>query len=163
VVGVTVKPISGLAITQNYMFGPEQSGNNDDFRHLSDTLVLYTATPKLSFAANYDYGRESFGESDVHWQGIAAYAKFQPYSNIYFSPRVELFDDADGFATGVVQKLKEVTGTLELRASDNLQWRLEYRRDWSNESPFVNDKGEAKNHQQSVGFGLLYSFARNIQ
>jgi hypothetical protein len=163
IVGATIKPTSALSIVQNYMVGPEQTGNNDDLRHLLDTVVTYAVSPRMTVAGNYDYGHETFGSSSVQWQGIAGYLKFQPTAAMAFSPRLEFFNDEDGFTTGHVQKLKEVTGTLELKASDSLQWRIEYRRDWSDVSPFVNDKGDAKDNQQSIGFGLLYSFAGKIQ
>lgn len=162
-VGVTVKPTSAVSVVGNYMFGPEQAGNNDDFRHLIDATVTAAATPKVTLAANYDYGRESFGSTSVSWQGIAAYAKFQATPVVAFTPRFEFLDDTDGFTTGAVQKLKEVTGTLELKANENLQWRIEYRTDFSDEEAFENSRGAFKKHRNSIGFGLLYSFAGKIQ
>jgi hypothetical protein len=161
--GVTIKPTSSLSVVGNYIAGPEQSGSNDEWRHLFDGIVTLQVMPTLSVMANYDYGHETTGGTNVQWQGIAGYLKFQPTAAIAFSPRLEFFNDEDGFTTGHMQKLKEVTGTVELKASDSLQWRIEYRRDWSDVSPFVNAKGEAKDNQQSIGFGLLYSFAGKTQ
>lgn len=161
---VTVKPSSRMSIVGNYMAGPEQTGTNENWRHLFDGIVSVAATPKVTLTANYDYGREGQGTStSVHWQGVAGYAKIQATPMIAFTPRVEFYDDADGFTTGYVQKLKEVTATVELKASDNLQWRIEFRRDWSNLRVFENDLGVAKGNQQSIGFGLLYSFTGKIQ
>ena len=69
---VTVKPTSKVSFTENYMVGPEQASNNDDMRHLSDTLLNVTATPKVSLAAEFDYGKESTGvSSSVSWKGLA--------------------------------------------------------------------------------------------
>ena len=52
------------------------------------------------------------------------------------SPRVEWFNDADGFATGTAQKVKEFTLTGEFKMKEGLFARLEYRRDWSNQTFF---------------------------
>ena len=161
--GVTIKPTSAVSIVGQYMTGPEKTGTNDDWRHLFDGIVTAAVNDKMTFTANYDYGREKFGTSSVSWQGLAAYLKMQATPTVAFTPRFEFFNDADGFATGQAQKLKELTGTLELKAADNLQWRLEFRRDWSDQDVFVNSKGDAKGYQSSVGFGLLYSFAGKIQ
>lgn len=160
---VIVKATSAVSIVENYMFGPEQAGKNDDFRHLSDTLVTFTATPKLTLAANYDYGRESVGVTSVHWQGFAGYAKYQATPAVALSPRFEFYDDADGFTTGTSQKLKEITGTVELKASDNLLWRIELRRDWSNQEVFPNSDDKLQDSQTSIGFGVLYTFGGKIQ
>ena len=107
--GLTLKPTGVLTLVETYLVGPETPGTNDSWRHFSDTVLTYTAGPRLSLMANYDYGRDH----GVHWQGIAGYLKYQPTQAIAFSPRFEFYDDASGFTTGTVQKVKELTGTLE--------------------------------------------------
>jgi hypothetical protein len=75
------------------------------------------------------------------------------------APRLEWFNDADGFATGTVQKLKEATLTAEFRMADGLLSRLEYRRDWSN-TPFF-DRGASPGvfrNQDTVLLGLVAYF-----
>ena len=42
---VSVKPTGALSIVQNYMAGPEQPDDNDDWRQLSDTIVTFTVDP----------------------------------------------------------------------------------------------------------------------
>jgi hypothetical protein len=156
---ITFKPTGSLTLVENYIGGPETAGTNEDMRNLSDTVLTYTYNPKVSFIANYDYGKDN----GVHWQGIAGYIKYQATPKVAFSPRFEFYDDASGFSTGVIQKLKEVTATLELKAADNLLWRLEYRGDFSDQAVFVNDSGAAKKNQHSIGFGLLYTFTSKVQ
>lgn len=161
---VTLKPTGKVTIVENYIFGPEQAGNTDDWRHLSDTIVSIAATPKVTFTANYDYGKESVGNNtSVKWHGLAAYLKLQATPTVAFSPRFEWYNDVDGFTTGTVQKLKEFTGTLELKAADNLLWRIELRRDMSDQKPFLDEKGVPQSSQTSIGFGLLYSFSAKVQ
>jgi hypothetical protein len=156
---VAIKPTSALSIVQNYMSGPEQAHNNDDWRQLSDSIVTWTVSPFLSLMANYDYGHDTVAGVTGHWQGVAGYAKIQATKNIAFSPRFEVYDDASGLTTGAVQTLKEATATFDLKATDNLFWRVEYRGDFSDKQVFPDSSGFLKKNQHSIGFGLLYSFA----
>ena len=61
----------------------------------------------------------------------------------------------------MVQKLTDVTITLEMKpvAADNFLFRLEYRGDFSDQEAFVDDKGAPKKSQNSIIFGMLYSFS----
>jgi len=156
---VTLKPTSAVSIIENYIGGPEQAGNSTDWRTLSDTVVMYTATPKVSLMANYDYGRDTVGRVVNTWQGIAAYAKIQANKYVAVIPRVEYFKDANAWATGTIQNLTEATLTLEVKAADNFLWRTEYRGDFSNKSPFADSTGKAQKNQQMLTFGFLYSFS----
>jgi hypothetical protein len=158
-VQATIKPTAALSIVQSYMTGPEQTGNDDDWRQLSDTVVTYTASPMLSLMANYDYGKDTSLGSDVHWQGIAGYAKIQATPTVALIPRVEWFDDADGFMTGTTQSIKEFTVTGEFKLANNLFWRLEFRHDTSDVASFHKGTGELSKDQNTIGFGLMYAFS----
>ena len=89
---VTFKPSGSLSIIENYIGGPEQPNNNDDWRNLSDTVLSYTVNPQLSLMANYDYGHDTNATdgSSVHWQGVAGYLKYQAnkYVALDSAPRV---------------------------------------------------------------------------
>ena len=156
---VVFKPTASLSLVQNYMAGPEQPDNSVDWRQLSDTTVTYVVNPKLSVMGNYDYGTDSVAGARVRWQGFAGYAKLQATPWLAFSPRFEIYDDASGFTTGVVQKLKEGTATLELKPNDTLMWRIEYRSEFSNTPVFKTRDGGLKTTQNSLAFGVLYSFS----
>jgi hypothetical protein len=163
---VTFKPTSMLTLVENYLVGPEQPDTTDTVkrvRNLSDTIVTYTPTSALTLTANYDYAHDTVGTAGVHWQGIAGYLKYQATKYLAVSPRFEIYDDASGVTTGTVQKLKEFTGTLELKAADSFLWRIEYRGDWSDKTPFTGSDGKPTGNQQSIGFGVLYSFSGKIQ
>ena len=99
------------------------------------------------------------------WQGIAGYFKYQATPMIAIVPRVEYFNDANGFQTGIVQKLTDFT--LTRRSSS--RWTTSSSgssiagttRDVSGSAvppPFVNDTGSGKSSQNSFIFGVLYSF-----
>jgi hypothetical protein len=156
---VSIKPTSALSIVQNYMAGPEQPHNSSDWRQLADSIVTYTVSPAVSLMANYDYGQDSINGIGAHWQGIAGYAKVQANKWVTVSPRFEWYDDASGFTTGTAQTLKEATGTVELKATDTLLFRVEYRGDFSDQAVFKTGGGDLKKNQSSIGFGVLYSFS----
>lgn len=155
-----IKPSSSLTISQNYMFGPEQLGNNDDWRHLWDGTVTYAVNDSVSLMANYDYGFDRVNGARVHWQGLAAYARIQPSSKkLAFSPRFEWYSDHDGFTTGVRQSVKEFTLTGEHTVKGGLLTRLEYRRDFSDREFFLRSTGLAIKSQSTVSIGFVYAFS----
>jgi len=153
------KPTASLSLVQNYMTGPEQTANNDAWRQISDTIATLTVNPKLSLMANYDYGTDTIDGIRAHWQGVAGYARFQANKWIALSPRFEWYEDPQGFTTGTVQTLKEVTGTFEVKPADSFIWRLEYRTDLSNQAVFKTAGGGLKKSQTSVGIGVIYWFS----
>jgi hypothetical protein len=156
---VTFKPTGSLSIIENYIGGPEQPNDNSNWRNLSDTVLSYTVNPQLSLMANYDYGHDTVNGAAVHWQGVAGYLKYQANKYVALIPRVEFYNDADGFTTGVVQNLTDATVTLEVKPADNFIWRIEYRGDFSNQSPFTNSSGTLKKNQQLFMVGFLYNFS----
>ena len=57
---------------------PELAADDSSERVLSDTTVIWNATPKLSLMANYDYGRDENGDGPTAtWSGLALYARLQ--------------------------------------------------------------------------------------
>ena len=156
---ITLKPTGALTLIENYIGGPEQPGNSTDFRNLSDTVLSYTATPMVSLMANYDYGHDTVGGVSNTWQGIAGYAKIQANKIVALVPRVEYYNDKNGWSTGTPQNITSGTLTLEVKAADNFLWRIEYRGDFSDTATFVPSTGAAKKNQQMLTFGFLYSFS----
>ncbi len=156
---IIFKPNAKLAIIENYTAGPEQTDNNDDWRHLSDTIVTYAVSPKVSVAANYDYAQDKVLGETVKWQGIAGFLRYQANDWFALSPRFEYYDDRDGFSTGTAQKLKEATVTAEFKHKDGIIMRLEYRGDFSDESYFTKKLAQAVKSQNTFTFGLIYAFS----
>ena len=155
----TVKPTAKLTVVGNYMGGPEQIGNNHDWRHLLDTTVTYAVNGKLSLMANYDYGFDRIAGARVHWQGIAGYFRFQANKWLAFAPRFEWYDDHDGFTTGTRQMVKEFTITSEHKISNGLLTRLEYRKDFSDKNFFIKPFDRLVRAQSTLSFGLVYAFS----
>jgi hypothetical protein len=146
--------------THNYYVGPEKADTNKGLRHLYDTILMLTPHDKANFYINFDYGVDKnvlIGEN--RWVGIAGAARFALTDWFALAPRIEWFNDADGFSTGVVQKLKEFTMTSEFKMARGVFTRLEYRRDWS-DKPFFdrgNNPGTYKN-QETVLAGFVAHF-----
>ena len=162
---VIVKPVSQLSIVQNYMVGAEQADNDDDVRHLFDTTVTVTASPKVSVMANYDYGKDAVAGAGVSWQGLAGYLKVQATPWFAVIPRVEWFDDPDGFMTGTSQAMKDatITGEFKLIKINGLLSRVEYRRDLSDSAVFTKNTGAKVKSQSTFGLGFLYSYSFTTQ
>src|SRR6185369_1529361 len=115
-----LKPFSTLVVTETYLGGPEQDNDNSEWRHVSDTVVTYPLSSRVSLAGNYDYGRDTESGATVKWQGVAAYLRYQPTAWFALTPRDEYYNDSEGFTTGAAQKVKEFTLTGELKHKDGV-------------------------------------------
>jgi len=154
-------PTPQISFIQNYMVGPEQTGEGSPTRHLFDSLLTLKLNDQITFMANYDYGmdRNTADDLHAHWQGIAGYLKFQLAPAFAVTPRFEYFDDRMGFMTGTAQRLKEFTITPEFVISENLVTRFEWRRDWSNAESFaVSSPDDDPTVQSTVGVGMILKF-----
>lgn len=151
---------SKFMINANYYGGPENPGSNSGWKALYDTTLTLTPTAKFNAYINYDYGDDqlynTFPYTDgthVHWDGIAGALHFMPTSKWSFTPRLEWFNDPQGFAmlgaslgatasgefdvNPVPQQVKEFTGTVEYKWLEGLMFRGEYRYDWSTADFFL--------------------------
>ena len=155
-----VKPSASLTIVQNLMTGPEQV-DDDSRRFLSDSVVTWTATPRWSFIANLDYGRDQVAGETVSWKGAAAYARAQVTDGWALAPRLEWFRDEDGFMTGTAQTVRELTLTSEHRIAGGVLARVEYRRDVS-DVDFFDRRGAKVGNQTTLTLGFVYAFASRL-
>lgn len=159
-------PNAKFSITETYLGGPEQTNDNSDFRHLTDTVITYNPTPKISLMANYDYGHEDIGAAQekpysvAKWSGLAGYAKYAPNDKWAFALRGEYFDDNQGWTTGTAQELNEFTATVQRMISTKIISRLEFRRDSTNSRTFLRGPdGEGVAGQNTVALGFVYAFS----
>lgn len=161
---VSLTPTSKFAITETYLGGPEQTGDSRPWRNFSDTVISYVATDKLTFLANIDYGTDKFVTGQKgHWFASAFYFKYAFNNRFAFSPRYEVFDDHDGFRTGLRQTLQEFTLTQEVKLVNNFITRFEFRRDWSNQDFFNKSVGNLVRSQNTLLIGLMYSWSSRGQ
>ena len=174
--GVTVvySPTKRISIAENWMGGPRaQSGTfplpgfsvpanpaeSGHWNNLSDTVLTFAATKKLSLMANFDYDHQDLpGGGSADYTGVAGYAKYQANPNWAFAVRGEYLNDHDGFATLQAggQHLWETTATLERVLANHVIARLEYRHDESNRDFFPYGSGLPISSQNTAKVGLVF-------
>ena len=130
-------------------------------RQLFDTILGYNFNSRFSVLGNYDYGFDRLTNgSKVRWQGVSVAGRYALTKRVAVSPRVELFNDYDGFTTGTAQRLREATVTGDYRVVNDLLLRFEYRRDWSNQPFFAERNPQTLQRQQNTILGsLIYTFS----
>lgn len=168
-VGLT--PNKRFALTQTYLAGPEAPFANvpavskqDNWRHVADTVATVYVNDKFTLLGNMVFGSD--GDNDGKrgaWQGFAGYFKYAFTKNLAFSPRFEVLRDEDGIRTGAAQTVKDITLTQEVKLLDNFVTRFEFRRDFSNQKFFTNDRGVARDNQNTFIIGLSYFFTTKGQ
>jgi Putative beta-barrel porin-2, OmpL-like. bbp2 len=133
---------SRLSVSLNGIAGPELPDDNEQIRALGDVVATWKATKSLSLGVSADAAREGRPTGpDAAWKGIGLYARFAPpHSPTAFAVRTESYDDADGAISGIAQKLKELTATLEHRPVQHLILKLEGRYDKSSALAFAGDR-----------------------
>jgi len=160
-------PADNFSITVSNIVGPEQADDSDDMRTVTDVIIAWDATEKLSFMLNGDFGWEENlivptpgTEDDTNWWGGAAYGRYQLTDWWAIAVRGEFFRDRDGIRTGsvaspTIQDLWEVTATNEFNLYKDVIARLEYRHDKSDAKSFKN--GE-ESYQNTVAVEFIYPF-----
>jgi hypothetical protein len=160
-------PNKKFGIAQNYIAGPELNSLNSAWRQLSDTVITYSPTAKLSFIVNGDYGRgdritnplTAIVSRPVFWTGIAGYVRYAFTGTSAFSTRYEYFDDHDGFATGTLAPthINEFTTTFERLVAHHIISRFEFRRDFANQPVFLKGSNPVTD-QNTLTAGLVFTF-----
>ena len=173
---VTYAPAEVFSLTVNGMTGPEQDeqgtnaptvgSSSSNTRNLLDLVATIKPVKPLSIILNYDDAKEdnvpgtllpSHVSGDAKWDGLAGIVKYDFNDTYSLAVRGEYFDDKDGFRTGTVQKLKEVTVTPEIRLNGGIILRPEYRHDTSDQTSFDVVNGAAtRKSQDTLALGVMY-------
>ncbi|MFA4922653.1 MAG: porin [Ignavibacteriaceae bacterium] len=156
---VSYTPVSGLSLIQNYIGGAEQT-NSTKKRHIFDSIINYQASDNLLFIGNIDYGFEDITKDDIAvWNGVALTGRYAMSENIALALRGEVYNDVDGFTTGIAQKINELTFTYEYKFYSSLLIRTEFRKDWSAKDVFDGKDGvNTKKNQTTLLIGTIYTF-----
>ena len=146
-----------VVIANNYYMGPENNNTNVGWRNFYDLVVNYNPSAKVSTYFNMDIGsNKNIDKSLSKFYGFAGAAKIQLTNHFALIPRLEYYNDRDGYWTGLPQQLNEFTITGEAKLNDSFFTRLEYRRDWSSQPYFqVNGTPFASKHQNMVVLGFV--------
>ncbi len=148
-----------VALFNNYYVGPEKN-TDAGRRHFFDTVLTMNPDDKTSMYVNLDIASDkSKIAGDNKWWGIGFAARRQINSWFAMSPRIEFYDDKNGFITGTPQKLKEFTITGEVKMQKGFLTRLEYRKDWS-DKPYFDRGNQTGNHKSQdtllIGFVVFF-------
>jgi hypothetical protein len=152
---ITVTAIKDLALSLNFITGPEQNKQKTNPRTVVDFVGNYTGIKGLTLGVNVDYGWEvdepsladTRSESkNAHWWGAAVYGAYDWTERLRTAVRGEYFRDADGARTlargpGAPVSLWEITATLQYQIlkgpiGTGLFGRLEFRHDDSPDKVF---------------------------
>ncbi len=164
-------PSAKFSIIENLLIGPEHANYNGSMRRLSDTVISWNPTAKLSLMANYDYGYDHFVSGSIppivtlgaaKWSGLAGYLKYAPSAKWYLAVRSEYYDDNQGFQTGFLPpgiEMNETTFTLQRILAKSLITRLEVRYDSADQKIFEDHaSGFTSSNQTTATLGLIYAF-----
>jgi hypothetical protein len=170
-VGATFAPIKTFSIAAAGYFGTERvlgltNVGPEGQRSLVDLVATWNVTDALTVIVNYDWGKQdnvglaTAGPNfDAKWSGLAGYVNYTVSDSWKLSLRAEYLDDKDGYRTGIVQKWKEVTGTVAYLPTKHAEVRVELRGDSSDVPSFSKSSGaDSGKSQQSVGVEALYKF-----
>ncbi|MEW6684468.1 MAG: outer membrane beta-barrel protein [Nitrospirota bacterium] len=157
---VAFAPMDMLSLGLTGYYGPEASFTGTDARSVVDLLATIKPMGGLTVVFNYDRGtqEDASAAGSALWQGYAVYVNLPVGEKHAVTLRGEVFDDQDGFRTGVTQTLREVTLTGACKMKENLEWRLELRHDESNQDVFVDDQGAAEDAQNTIAVAAYYTF-----
>ena len=166
-----------LSLTETYLTGPRDVAgiaDNGPWNNLTDTVINYNPTAKLSFAGEFDYDHQGFDAASdsalglsstirgADYTGLAGYVRYAVSSKTAVAGRYEYLNDHDGLALGINGGLaftsipfpsssgihdhpQEFTGTLERTFAGHLITRLEYRHDFSNKDIFEYGNATGRN------------------
>lgn len=156
--GFAWTPNSQWSLAENVIAGPEQANDNRDYRKVTDTVLTYNATAKLSLMGNYDFGDDHVAGVAQRWQGAAAYLRYQFTPRFAITPRVEWYTDPQGFTSGAAQQLREITLTPEYKVNDHMLIRAEYRADRRSAPFYQLNNGTLSKQQQTLTSGVVVFF-----
>jgi hypothetical protein len=175
--GATFAPAKAFSLAAVGYFGKERVGGlvssgTEGQRTLIDLVATWNITDALTVIVNADWGKqENFGayltsqelyggpNYDAKWDGVAGYVNYTLSDTWKLSLRAEYFDDKDGYRTGIVQKWKEVTGTVAYLPTKHAELRFELRGDRSDVNSFSKSGfTDAGKDQESVAVQALYKF-----
>jgi hypothetical protein len=147
-----------LAWTFNGVFGAEDDDSGSSKTGVFDTVLTYSPMENVDLLANFDYGTasEQVGGDDADWTGLSGIVTLggglldEGLADWSFALRGEWFSDQDGYRTGIDQDLREVTGTFKWQMTENLQARLEFRHDWSNQDVFNDGSGYSDDQDSMI-------------
>lgn len=153
------------AFSVNVVAGPDQAGNNNDWRTVIDAVLTHKISDDLTVGLNADYGYEadsaaSVSGSDAQWFGVAGYLSKTLNKSLTLNARAEYFNDQDGARiSGTSTSWYEATLGVAIKpmpddpVGQNLVLRPEVRFDYAEEPVFNGDY-----NQFTFGIDAYFTF-----
>ena len=144
--------------------GPEQDGDNGNYRTALDFTVTWQTSESLTLLADVVYGQQSQpvgGGGDARWYGISLYAVQRLDEMFSVGARLEWYRDEGGYTTGLDQNLYEATVGVTITPFPDdtylryLKIRPEVRIDYSSENYF---DGFDSHTQVTAAIDAIYNF-----
>ena len=160
---VSYSPTGSTGFILNVMDGFEQpSGVDVGKKKVFDFIVTQNVSDAFALTLNADYGDETLISGLYTWKGAALYGHYAFNPQSAFALRAEVFDDPQGYATGLgIPRLsvKEVTATYEYKFVDALLVRGEARYDFSN-APIFDKRADVNTEigQMTILVGVVAMF-----
>lgn len=162
-------PTDKLTAVYNYIGGPERERNDNDWKQVHNFNATYVLSPSLSLAFdgilawedNLMLNNPAVGGNTpqrAQWSSAEILAKWQITSSYSLAPRLEYFDDPQGYTLGGSgQSLQSYTLTQAFAMSEGLEGRLEVRHDRSTSPVRFMGGGGAAQTQTLALVSLLYT------
>ena len=163
--GLTYTVSDRTTLTANLVTGPDQPGDNGNWRSVLDLILSTTVSENLTVAVNGDYGYEadsdfSVSGSDAQWFGLAGYLSQKLNDQCTLNGRLEYFNDQDGARIGGTStSWYEATLGVALKPmpdhdfGQNLVIRPEVRFDYAEDPVFNGDY-----NQFTFGIDAYFTF-----
>lgn len=139
--------------------------NGDNFRNYFDTVVEVSLSKNLLVNLNAVYGTEAdatgLNTGDHSWWGFSGIVRYDVNNWFSLNYRGQTFHDEDGgrSGTGVRRRLWAMSITPEIRVTDNMVVRAEYRHDESDIPAFDSRNGNSISYtQDTLAFNALFYF-----
>jgi hypothetical protein len=156
-------------LTETYLVGPEpvfQSLSGQDLlirpkrtSQLIDSVLKLTPNTRLNGYVETLYCEEKNVSGRDSWYGVAASATLPIVNRWSVSPRWEFYNDVTGATSGVVQKLQELTTTVQYQPPvKNLLIRAELRGDFSDTPFFLTESTTKSKKQETALLAVLYTW-----
>jgi opacity protein-like surface antigen len=172
---IAITPNDSVSLLLNWVSGPETIGNqpsfSNDTTNLFDAVLDIALTDSTLVQLNMAYGIQANGAAgtrgDAEWWGISTIVRHDYNKWFSLNLRGQVFNDLDGtrattaatLPTGQGQELWAVTVTPEVRISQNMVVRLEYRHDQSNQKAFWGSgAGDTRKTQNTFALNGLFYF-----
>ncbi len=153
-------PMDWLSMSLFGFWGPEGTvgAKNMDLYQTGGIITAQVAQQTSLVLEGYFAEQENgVAGRDAQWHGIAGYVIHDFDDQWGVRLRTEWFKDADGFLTGVDQKLWEGTITAQYKPVPSLITRLEFRYDKSNKNSFQYGT-RAANNQETLATEVIFLF-----